>query len=122
MIVPCAIGASQDRMAPTASRPMPGHEKIGLDHDRAAEQEADLQADQGHDGDQGVAQRVPQHDGPLREAFRPRGADVVGAENVEDGAARHPGDRPDEDAAERRPPAARSRRGPPASRAAPCAR
>src|SRR5919106_1193793 len=52
----------------------PVQREDALDHDRAAEQAAEAEGDDGHERDEGVAQRVPDHDAPLSEALPPRRA------------------------------------------------
>src|SRR5262245_9803923 len=48
-----------------------------LGHDQAADQERELEADHGDDGQQRIAQGVPAHDEPRPYAFGPGRADVV---------------------------------------------
>ena len=86
-----ARGDGADRHAADAR---PGEH--GLGDDRAAEQEADLQADQRDDRDHRVAQRVTDGDAPVRGALGARRAHIVGAQRFEQRRARHARHRSDE--------------------------
>ena len=73
----------------------------GLRHHGAAEQERRLQADQGDDRDQRIAQRVMHdHDG-LAQALGARGAHEIGAQHFQHGGACQPRDRSDQHQAKR---------------------
>src|SRR6266851_1930054 len=61
-----------------------------LGHHEAADQKCRLDADQGHDRQQSVLQRMPVDDDPLDQAFGPRGADVILAQDFEHRRAGHP--------------------------------
>src|SRR5437773_5397445 len=63
-----------------------------LDDHRAAEVERRLEADQADHGDQRVLERVAEDDRPLAETLRPRRADVLLTENVEERRAHDPHD------------------------------
>ena len=71
----------------TSSRPTPGHAEHALDHHCAGDQAADHEADDGHDRDRRIGQRVrrttARHGRPLAR----RGADIGLAEHLEHGAA-----------------------------------
>src|SRR5947209_1668052 len=54
-----------------------------LDHDGAAEQLADLDAEERDHDDEPVLQDVTAHDDPRRQAFRTRGAHVIGPKHVQ---------------------------------------
>ena len=68
-----------------------------LGEDRAAEQERELEADDGDDGDERVLERVPVDDRALVDAARPRRLDVVLLQRPDDVDP----DEPDEDTADR---------------------
>ena len=73
-----------------------------LGHHRAAQQERRLQADQGDDRDQRVAQRVMDDHHRLAQALGARRAHEVGAQHLQHGGARQPRDRPDQHRAQGR--------------------
>src|SRR5215203_6972398 len=81
-------GALHDRQVALLDRvvgeaPDAGDVEDGLREDRAAEQDAQVEAEDGDDrGDRG-AQAVLEDDPPLVEALRPGGADVVLAHDVQ---------------------------------------
>ena len=82
-----AVGDGVDGEAADAG---PGEDRFG--DDGSGEQRAELQAEDGEDGDHGVAQGVAVDDGALGQAFGAGGADVVLAELFEHGGADHAGE------------------------------
>src|SRR3954453_20472470 len=60
-----------------------GDVEDGLGEDRAAEEDAEIEAEDGHDRRDRGAQAVLEDDAPLAQALRPRGADVVLPHDVE---------------------------------------
>ena len=80
---------------------MPLSANIDFDDHRPAEQEAERNRDQRNDRQDGVAQRVLEHDRHRRQALGARGADVVGVEHVEHAGARQPHERRHHGEAER---------------------
>src|SRR2546428_256025 len=66
------------------------HREERLHHDRASDEEADLEAHDGHGRDQRVLQRVLQHDRSLAQALGARGRDVLGADDLEHAGAEQP--------------------------------
>ena len=93
------IVAAQDRIDGQPAEARDGEHALG--HHRAADQERDADADDGHDRHRGVLQRMQEQDRRLAEALGPRGADVVLAQHLEHGRARDARDQRDVDAAER---------------------
>ncbi len=82
-----AVRDGLDREAADAG---PGEDGFG--DDCAGEERAELQAQDGDDGDHGVAQGVAVDDGALGQAFGAGGADVVLAELFEHGGTDHAGE------------------------------
>src|SRR5262245_29740609 len=68
------------------------HREDLLDHHGAAQEVADLDAQDRHDNDQAVPERVVADDRRRREPLGVRGPDVVGAQHVEHRGARRPHD------------------------------
>src|SRR6266508_3265431 len=75
----------QDRVDRELSDALPREDR--LDDDAARQETTELQADHGHHWDEGVAQRMAEHDGAAVQPFRPRGADVLAREHLEQGRA-----------------------------------
>ena len=95
-IAPWASGKSLERDGAHRHAADAGPGEHGLGDDRAAQQEADLQADQRDHRDHGVPQCVTDGDAPVRGALGARGAHIVGAERFEQRRARHARHRSDE--------------------------
>src|SRR5262245_14084317 len=66
------------------------HGEQGLHDDRAADEEADLEPHHGHGRDQGILERVLQHDGPLAQALGPSGRDVLRPDDLEHARTKQP--------------------------------
>src|SRR5262249_20608586 len=75
------IVALIDGLDQQAADARPGEDRFG--DDRAAEQSAHLQADDGDDRDECVGKRVAGHDRKSAQAFRTGRSDVVLAENLQ---------------------------------------
>ncbi len=82
--------AIADGLDGEASDAGPGEDGFG--DDGAGEERAELQAEDGNDGDHGVAQGVAIDDGALGQAFGAGGADVVLSQFFEHGGADHAGE------------------------------
>ena len=80
-----------DRLVGEVAEPV--EREDGLDHDRAAEQEAELHGGERHHRHQRVAQRVLEDDAGARQALGARGADVVGGEHLDHAGAHQPHER-----------------------------
>ena len=91
MTTPMITGRSCCWMAWYGGEAEAGHAEHDLGDDRAAEQDADVDAELGDDRRQRRAQRVPEDHPPLGQALRPCGADVVLTHDVEHRPARQPG-------------------------------
>jgi len=78
--------ALADAVDEVGAEALPGED--GLGDDRAAEKRAGLQADDGDDGDEGVANLVAE-DAAATESFGARGAHVVLALDLEHAGAGH---------------------------------
>src|SRR3989441_2702508 len=106
------VVAVVDRLNRQAADARPGEDRLG--DDRAAEQRAKLDPDDGHDRDRGVLERVLPNDRRTAHAFGPRRADVVLAQHLEHARPRQPrdaggreepeGDRRQDEVLERAPP------------------
>ena len=70
------------------AEPRPGEDR--LDHDDAAQHEAELEPDHGDDRQPGIAQRMADDHVALREALGAGGADKVLAEHLQHGGAHEP--------------------------------
>src|SRR5712691_6298571 len=77
----------------------PAEDRLG--EDGAAEQGAELQADDGHDRYERVAEGVPEHDHPIPQALRARGHEVIAAQDLEHARPSHARDDGHGDRAER---------------------
>src|SRR5437899_5649699 len=71
------------------------HREHGLDDDRAAQHEAELDRGDRHDGNGGVAQRMLEDDARPRQAFCARGADIIRGHRLDHSRARQPRQRRD---------------------------
>ena len=69
----------------------------GLRHHRAAQELGELQAEQGHDRDRGVLERVGASTRGLGQALGPRGPHVVLAQHLEHARAHQAGQPPEDD-------------------------
>src|SRR5215510_13304182 len=67
------------------------HGEQRLDHDRATDEEADLEPHDGDGRDQRVLQRVLEHHPPLAQALGARRRDVLGADHLQHAGAKEPG-------------------------------
>ena len=76
-------GKSTAVIDPIAYWPMPGPAEHHLDHERAAQQVPELDAERGDDRHQRVPERVPREHRPLGEPLGPRRAHVVGADHLQ---------------------------------------
>ena len=81
--VPRISGTSAVTIESTASLPIPGHEKIALDDDDAAEEEAEVEPDLAEDRTERVAERVAPQDRAVAHALGTRRPDVVAAQLVD---------------------------------------
>ena len=90
-VTPSTIGRSLARTASTASLPEPGQPERGLGEHRAAEQQAEVEAEDGEDRRQRAAQAVLDHDRALAQALRPGRADVVLVHGLQHARAGEPG-------------------------------
>ena len=99
--------AVEDRLHDQAPHARPREDRLG--HHRAAQELRELEPEQRHDRDRGVAERVQREHAPLAEPLGARGAHVVLPEHLQHARAHEP----------REPARARSWRGsPPAARGA----
>ena len=81
---PRITGRSTSRIACSTSRPSPGHAKIVLGHDRAAEQDAEIEPDQRDAADRAPgAARGASTTVRARQPLRARGPDVILAERLD---------------------------------------
>ena len=86
------VVAGQDRGC--HETPEAGDRKHRLDHDRAGEDQAHADPEDGHDRDHGVPERVTANDPPRREPLGSGGADVVLAERLRHRRAGDAGEEP----------------------------
>ena len=87
--------------ASTVRKPMPGVVEDRLGDHRPAHDGRDGQPEQGHDGDQGVAQGVAVEDPPGGGTFGPGRADVVLGHGLHHGGAHVAAERGDGDGGQR---------------------
>lgn len=76
-----------DGLEGEAPHTWPGKDALG--EDCATQEEAGLQTDHGHDGNQRISQSVLEDNGEPAEPLRSRGSNVIGLQDLEHPRARH---------------------------------